>query len=71
MTVLYCNRCRSALRFPLTGVDEAVVAADRNPLIAVVKVVVVKGIADGQALDDEGRKVGPYNSAPTAFPYSP
>lgn len=36
------------------GMDEAVVAADGDALVAVVEVVVVEGVADGQAADDEG-----------------
>lgn len=36
------------------GLDQLVVAADRNALIAVVEVIVVERIADRQALDDEG-----------------
>lgn len=39
------------------GLDQLVVAADRDALIAVVEVVVVERIADGQALDDEGRQL--------------
>ena len=36
------------------GFDQLVVAADRDALIAVIEVVIVERIADGQALDDEG-----------------
>lgn len=40
------------------GVDEAVVPTLGDALVAVVEVVVVKGEAEGQTADDEGRQFG-------------
>lgn len=37
------------------GIDETVVAADGDALVAVIEIVVVEGVADRQAADDEGR----------------
>ena len=40
------------------SIDELVVPADGNALIAIVEVIVVKGVAHGKALDDERGQIG-------------